>query len=63
MFEYVTGWNHGYDDFYWNGEMTSWQRVAFPMAGKVVFKFVDGGSQSRYFAVRLSGRILQIPAT
>ncbi len=40
-FAYDTGWDDRHEDWYWNGEMTSWRKVTFPTTGAVVFKFVE----------------------
>lgn len=45
-FEYTTGWDYAHEDWYLNGEMTSWRRIQHPKAGEVTFKFVEDGDCS-----------------
>ena len=45
-FEFTTGWDDLHEDWYWDGEMSSWRRMRHPVAGEVTFKFVEDGEQS-----------------
>lgn len=36
-----TGWDERHEDWYIDGEMTSWRRFTHPKAGIVTFKFVE----------------------
>ncbi len=45
-FECETGWEDRYEDWYYNGEMTTWRRVAFPRDRTVIFKFVEDRAMS-----------------
>jgi hypothetical protein len=39
--DWETGWDDRHEDWYFDGEMTSWRRFTHPRAGIVTFKFVE----------------------
>jgi hypothetical protein len=41
-----TGWDERHEDWYFDGEMTSWRRFTHPKAGIVTFKFVEDKQHS-----------------
>jgi hypothetical protein len=45
-FDYTTGWDGCHEDWYVDGEMTSWRRIQHPVVGEVTYKFVEDGRHS-----------------
>ena len=45
-FDYTTGWDDCHEDWYADGEMTSWRRIQHPVVGEVTCKFVEDGNLS-----------------
>ncbi len=44
--DWETSWDDRHEDWYFDGEMTSWRRFTHPKAGMVTFKFVEDKGNS-----------------